>query len=138
MILGDGVERKSLEDFIVCNDMETYVLIPGFSNNPYEPIYQSDLFVCSSRAEGFSLVIAEAMTLGIPVVSTCCMGPNELLQDGKCGMLVDNSEEGLYIGLKSVLNNMSKMNDYVEVAQERIKEFILQTVIRQIELLIDE
>ncbi len=137
VILGNGVERNSLEDYMVCNDMETYVSIPGFSNNPYEQINQSDLFVCSSRAEGFSLVIAEAMTLGVPVVSTCCMGPCELLQEGKCGMLVDNSEEGLYTGLNSALNNMSKLNDYVEIAQERIKVFIPQTVIGQIELLID-
>ena len=135
VILGDGTERNSLENYIVCNDMESYASIPGFSNNPYEQIYQSDLFVCSSRAEGFSLVIAEAMTLGVPVVSTFCMGPNELLQDGKCGMIIENSEEGLYIGLKYALNNMPKMNDYVEVAQERINEYSLQTIIKSIELL---
>ena len=138
VILGDGTERNSLENYIVRYEMETYASIPGFSNNPYEQICQSDLFICSSRAEGFSLVIAEAMTLGVPVVSTCCMGPNELLQDGKCGMIVENSEEGLYTGLKYALNNMSKMNDYVEVAQVRIKKYSLQAIIKLIELLFDK
>lgn len=137
-ILGEGLERDTLEVFIESNDMSSYVSIPGFSDNPYQQISESDIFVCSSRAEGFSLVIAEAMVLGIPIVSTYCSGPNEILENGKCGVLAENSEEGLYIGLKSALNNMAKMNDYVVVARERIKDFLPQLIIRQIEILFDE
>ena len=136
-ILGEGQERKNLEDYVAKNAMESYVSLRGFCENPYSHLINSDLFVCSSRVEGFSLVIAEAMLLGVPVISTYCSGPNELLQDGKYGMLVENSEEGLYMGLKSALN-MPKKNVCIEVAQERIKDFLPQMIIRQIEVLLDE
>ena len=91
------------------------------------------MFVCSSRAEGFSLVIAEAMALGIPVVSTYCSGPNELLQDGKYGMLVENSEEGLYRGIEDAVANMDRMKDYAKAAQIRIQDFAPQTIIKEVE-----
>lgn len=136
LILGDGDERPALEAYIGNNDMDSYVSLPGFSTNPYRQIKESDIFVCSSRAEGFSLVIAEAMALGVPVVSTYCSGPNELLEEGKCGMLVDNSEDGLYLGLKEALANMEQMNKYIPSAQDRLQDFVPQNIIKKIELLI--
>ena len=138
LILGDGVERETLERYIENNDMHSYVSLPGFSENPYQEMSESDLFVCPSRAEGFSLVIAEAMVLGIPVISTYCSGPNELLQEGKYGMLVENSEKGLYAGLVNALNDMERMRDYAKAAQERIYDFIPSQIINQIESLIDD
>lgn len=109
LILGEGEERKSLEQYICENKMQSYVTLPGFDKNPYRHLVNSDLFVCSSRAEGFSLVIAEAMALGVPVLSTYCSGPNELLGEGKYGMLVKNTEEDLYQGLKAVLVDSEKI-----------------------------
>lgn len=103
MILGEGTGRKELEEYIAEHDMKQYVSLPGFKPNPYQEMRSSDLFVCSSRAEGFSLVIAEAMVLGLPVISTYCSGPNELLEEGKYGILTENSEDGLYRGLKGYL-----------------------------------
>ena len=102
-ILGEGVERQSLENYIEKNSMASYVSLPGFSENPYKQLINSDMFVCSSRAEGFSLVIAEALLLGIPVISTYCSGPNELLDGGKLGLLVENSNKGCRY--KSILSS---------------------------------
>ena len=137
-ILGDGIERDMLEEYINGNDMHSYVSLPGFVDNPYQEMAASDIFVCSSRAEGFSLVIAEAMALGIPVISTYCSGPNELLQKGKCGMLVDNSENGIYHGLENVLLNKEQMADCIEAAREKIFGFSPTIIINQIEALLDD
>ena len=137
LILGDGDERPALEAYIGNNDMDSYVSLPGFSTNPYRQIKESDIFVCSSRAEGFSLVIAEAMALGVPVVSTYCSGPNELLKEGECGMLIENSENGLYLGLKEALENIEQMKQYVPTALDRLQEFAPQNIIKEIERLID-
>ena len=133
LIIGDGEEKKKLEDLINNNAMNSYVSLPGFSENPYHQLSEADLFVCSSRAEGFSLVIAAAMALGITVVSTYCSWPNELLQDGKYGMLVENSEEGLYRGIEDAVTNMDRMKDYAKVAQIRIQDFAPQTIIKEVE-----
>lgn len=138
LILGDGSERKSLEKYVESHNMQSYVSLPGFSDNPYQEMSESDIFVCSSRAEGFSLVIAEAMALGIPVISTYCSGPNELLQEGNYGLLVDNSEDGLYVGLVNALNDVQRMRDYAKAARRRIQNFIPSQIIDQIDLIIDD
>ena len=138
VILGEGAERETLEKYIESHNMQSYVSLPGFLENPYQEMSESDLFVCSSRAEGFSLVIAEAMVLGVPVVSTYCSGPNELLQDGRFGMLVENSEEGMYRGIEDALINMDRMKDYAKAARERIHDFIPSQIIIQIESLMDD
>ena len=74
-LLGEGAERKHLESIIEKEGLQEAVHLLGFQRNPYALLSKMDLFVCSSRAEGYSLVIAEAMTLGLPVVSTDCAGP---------------------------------------------------------------
>ncbi len=133
MILGEGEERPKLEDYIIKNNMQSYVSLPGFDKNPYHHLINSDLFVCSSRAEGFSLVLAEAMALGIPVISTYCSGPNELLEEGKYGLMVENSELGLMDGLEKALNNRGKMKEFSIWAMKSISKFAPNNIIRQIE-----
>ena len=92
-LIGMGVEESSLKKQAADLGIEDNVTFTGFLKNPYSLMSQMDLFVCSSRAEGFSLVIAEAMILGLPVVSTNCSGPNELLSGGKYGILCETYDE---------------------------------------------
>ena len=120
LILGEGEERSKLEQYIHSHHMESYVSLPGFDANPYEKMINADLFVCSSHVEGFSLVIAEAMALGIPVVSTYCAGPNELLEEGKCGLIVKDTEENLYKGLVFAMGEEMQENGFVQRATQRI------------------
>jgi len=131
-ILGEGVERQPLENYIEKNSMTSYVSLPGFCENPYKQLVSSDLFVCSSRAEGFSLVIAEALVLGIPVISTYCSGPNELLNGGKQGLLVENTNEGLYTGLRNFLINKSILPqvNFEEFAHKFDAEKVMEEIYR--------
>lgn len=138
MILGEGMEREPLERFVAVNGMHSYVSLPGFSENPYPQMAESDLFVCSSRAEGFSLVIAEAMVLGIPVVSTYCSGPNELLHEGKYGLLVENSEEGLFQGIKILLDDPTKLKELRMSSLSRGGMFDTDEAMRRIEQMFEE
>ena len=78
-IIGEGTEFQNLAKQVKEIGMEPHVTFTGFLKNPYSLMSKMDLFVCSSKAEGFSLVIAEAMILGIPVISMDCSGPKELI-----------------------------------------------------------
>ena len=103
-IIGEGSERNNLEQLISDYNLCGNVNLLGFIKNPFTLLKKMDLFVCSSRAEGFSLVIAEAMTLGLPVVSMDCAGPNELLDGGKYGLLCSDYEQ-LYKEVKRIMSS---------------------------------
>lgn len=92
-IVGSGTQKESLMNLVRKMNLEENVTFTGFIRNPYSLMAQMDLFVCSSRAEGFSLVIAEALTLGVPVVSMNCAGPRELVNIQGSGTLCDSYED---------------------------------------------
>ena len=76
------------------SDVYTFL---GFHKNPYPFVARADLFVCSSRREGFSTAVTEALVLGIPVVSTNCSGTYELRwKNGEYGIITDNSEQAIF------------------------------------------
>lgn len=122
-IIGEGIERNYLESIIVEEGLQEAVHLMGFQRNPYALLSKMDLFVCSSRAEGYSLVIAEAMTLGLPVVSTNCAGPNELLDHGKYGLLVDNDDACLCEGISTIINDSKLREDLKQKSKERSHTF---------------
>ena len=133
-ILGEGWGRSSLEELIEKYNLYNIKLL-GYKDNPHKYIKEGNLFVCSSRNEGFSLVIAEAMILGLPVISTNCSGPNELLNFGEYGFMVENTEEALYKGLKEILRDEEKLRYYIEKSKERINFFNYKDRISDIERL---
>jgi len=102
VLVGEGGERQSLQALARRLGVEGSVRFAGFQENPYPFIANADVFVSSSLSEGHPLVIGEALLLGIPVVATDCSGSSGILGGGSYGMLVDNSAEGLFEGLRSM------------------------------------
>lgn len=89
VILGEGKERTMLQRLARELDIEADVSMPGHVDNPYACMRRAALFVHTSRVEGFGNVIAEALAVGTPVVSTDCRhGPREILDNGRFGPLV--------------------------------------------------
>ncbi|MDF1526208.1 MAG: glycosyltransferase [bacterium] len=107
IILGEGRRRSSLEKLVSRLGLNEYVELPGFVVNPFAYLARSDLFVLSSLWEGSPNVLAEALALGIPVVSTDCdSGPHEILQEGRYGRLVPvNDIEKLADAMICTLSN---------------------------------
>lgn len=69
-IIGEGPFRKDMEIFIAENNLQTNLFLLGFKSNPYSYLASADLYVQTSRHEGFGLSIAEARLLNVPVVTT--------------------------------------------------------------------
>ena len=88
IVLGEGKRRPRLLSLARRLGVAEHVDLPGFVDNPYAFMARASLFVLSSRYEGLSTVLIEAMACGCPVVSTDCPhGPREILEDGKHGPL---------------------------------------------------
>jgi len=82
LILGDGPERDSLTKKVESLGLSGRVVMPGFAANPFPTLRRADFFVSPSNAEGFPNSLLEAMSVGLPVISTNCpSGPAEVLAD---------------------------------------------------------
>lgn len=122
-VVGDGCDMDKLRDYVQQNGLNDSVRMFGYLDNPYPYMKTVDLFVCPSRAEGFGLVLVEAMILDLPVMSTDCAGPREILDGGKFGMIVENSVDGIYNGIKEFAENPSLLEKYTVLSKERREEY---------------
>lgn len=137
-IIGVGAEESKLKQYIEENNL-TNVTLLGYKKNPYKYIRESDLFVCSSRAEGFSTVVSEAVILEKPIVTTDCSGMKEMLgENNEYGIVTKNDEEALYAGIKEIILDKNKYNYYKNKIKERKEIFDIDKSIESIERVFED
>ena len=112
VILGEGEERDALLSLAQELGVAEDVSLRGVVDNPIAWFAKSDLFVLSSRCEGQSLVLIEALVAGVPIVSTDCpSGPREVLENGRFGALVPvDNVAALSEAMSRVLNKTPKID----------------------------
>lgn len=105
IIVGDGALKAKLQEQIQSLSLEGNVLLVGSTYSVSEYYDKADLFLMSSSSEGFGNVIVEALSFGLPVVSTDCQsGPSEILAAGEYGVLTPVGDaEALAAGVKQAL-----------------------------------
>ncbi|MFN4242089.1 MAG: glycosyltransferase family 4 protein [Tepidisphaerales bacterium] len=86
-LYGDGPERSRLQRLVRRLELQTRVTFHGMIPRPHEALANLDLLVLPSEAEGFGLVLAEAMAAGVPVVATAAPGIVDVVTDGVTGLL---------------------------------------------------
>ena len=92
-IFGSGDEEQALRKQLAEKPLEERILIHQASSHIFDEFQNSDFFVFSSRFEGWGLVLVEAMSCGIPVVSfRCDYGPEDIITDHTDGLLVKNGD----------------------------------------------
>lgn len=111
-IVGDGPEQETLQKLVSEEQVEDCVFLLGLKQNPYPYIRCADCFVLCSDFEGYGIVIKEALLLQTPIISTDVVGPREILQEGRFGLIVETSDEMLYNGMESVLKDAQILEHY--------------------------
>ena len=137
-ILGIGEEQNYLESKIKAYGIENSFVLLGFRENPYSYVENADLYVCSSRREGFSTAVTEALIVGTPVISTDCSGAKELLgENNEYGLVVENSTEGIYQGMKRMLENPEMLKTYKKQAKIRGSFFSREKTVQAVEEMLE-
>ncbi len=138
-ILGTGKDQERLEACAAENGISDSFTFLGFHDNPYPYVANADLFVCSSRREGFSTAVTEALVLGVPVVSTKCSGACELLGDNnEYGIVVEQDEEALLAGIRRLLDDPELLAHYRRQAEIRGKTFQTENTVKAVEEMLTE
>lgn len=133
LIMGDGEEKENIKKIIAETNLGDTVKILDFQTNPYKYIAHSDVYVCSSYAEGYSTAVSESVALNVPVITTECSGMREIFGENECGIICENSEDGLYSAMKKVLENPSLLEKFSAEEKKRANDFSLKKRMKTIE-----
>lgn len=137
IIIGDGFDFDNIQTKLNQLGLQETVKMLGFRSNPYPYLKKSDFYIMSSRHEGFPTIIAEALILNKPVVSTDVSGIKDLLQDGKLGLITPNSEDGIYEGMKQFLTNSELSKQYEKEIADTDLPFVLEKSVAHLQEIID-
>lgn len=151
-ILGSGELTTALQAFVNQNDLGNRVNLPGKVSNVKEYLINNDCFVLSSNTEGFPNVLLEAMSVGLPVISTNCLsGPLEILNDNepvhitegefylaKNGILINvDDEKALSKAIAYYENNSQERKKYADLGFQKSKQYDLPEIYKKVKMLID-
>jgi GalNAc-alpha-(1->4)-GalNAc-alpha-(1->3)-diNAcBac-PP-undecaprenol alpha-1,4-N-acetyl-D-galactosaminyltransferase len=118
IIVGEGPERKSLEQQITALGLNHRVTLLGRVASPQAYYTSAKIFASSSRVEGFPMVLIEAMAHGLAVVSfDCASGPADIIDNGVNGLLVPAQDiDQLALGLKRLIDDEQLRNSLAKQA----------------------
>ena len=136
-IIGDGYDFEKIKKLKEDLNLGDYAEMTGFSENPYPYLKAANFFVLSSRYEGFPTVLSEAVTLKKNIIATDVSGAREILENGNLGLIVENSEEGLYEGLKKALQDHEIFLEFQQNLNNHVLPFSLENSVREIMDIID-
>ena len=111
--IGIGPLKEEIEKYIKDNNLENHFKLLGVKSNPYPFIKDCDIYVQTSRFEGFGIAIAEARMLNKPVVTTRFDAVYNQMKDRKNGLVVDMNSQGIVNGILELINNKKLTNEII-------------------------
>ncbi|MDF2933105.1 MAG: glycosyltransferase [Chryseobacterium sp.] len=138
LIVGDGYDFENIKHLKTELGVDETATMLGFTDNPYPYFKNSDFYILSSRYEGFPTVLFEAITLKKKIIATEVSGVNEMLNNGELGLIVENSEEGIYMGMKKALTNPDFFSGFTEKLKNYTMPFNLDHSVARIVSVLDE
>ncbi|MDQ1159712.1 glycosyltransferase involved in cell wall biosynthesis [Chryseobacterium sp. SORGH_AS 447] len=138
LIVGDGYDFENIRKLKSDLGVDKTAVMLGFTDNPYPYFKNADFYILSSRYEGFPTVLFEAITLKKKIISTEVSGSAEMLNNGELGLLVENSEEGIYSGMKRALSHPESFEKYSENLKSYEMPFTLKNSVDKIISVLDD
>lgn len=131
-VLGEGMERSSLEKQIEEAGVKDSFLLPGGVKDVKEELSKSDILCLTSEYEGFGIVLIEAMTLGIPVVAMEYVGVHDIIENQKDGMIVPFGDvEGYASCLRKLMTDASLRERLAQNALTSVRKFDKEQVMQK-------
>jgi glycosyltransferase involved in cell wall biosynthesis len=139
-VLGEGSQRQSLEALREELKLTERVSFVGTVKNVPEFLQHSDLFILSSRVEGFPLALCEAMACGVPVIATdCAASIREIVRDGIDGIIVPSeTAKTLALAISDLMNNPERRREMARRGLEITKKLNLSAIMSNWEKLLSE
>jgi GalNAc-alpha-(1->4)-GalNAc-alpha-(1->3)-diNAcBac-PP-undecaprenol alpha-1,4-N-acetyl-D-galactosaminyltransferase len=139
IIMGEGSDRESLETMRDGLGLRDRVLMPGTVRNTSAVLQQAELFVMASRFEGFPMAHCEAMSSGLPIVSTDCeSGPREIIRQNVDGLLVETGNvDAIAAGMETLMSNHMLRKQFATRAPDVLDRFGIDKIISQWEMLMN-
>jgi glycosyltransferase involved in cell wall biosynthesis len=123
-ILGQGDLELDLRQRIAAAGLADCVTLLGFHANPYKFMAAADVFVLTSKYEGFGNVLIEAMASGVPVVATASFGTRDIIQHERSGLLIEaHDAASVAASLERVLTDSALRARLTAAGRERAREF---------------
>jgi len=132
VILGEGAEREALQALIQARGLRDRVTMPGRVGNMADWYANSKMYVLSSRVEGLSNTLLEAMAMGLPVVAfDCDTGPREIIRNSSDGVLVkpNGDVEALARELIHLMSDQTRQQQLSLSGQHVRERFALSTIL---------
>lgn len=130
-IVGDGPERKRLEHLVVALGLQNHVIFTGEQRDVYRYYWLFDCFVLSSKSEGLSIALLEAMSKGLPIVTTGVYGEHDVITDGKHGFVVSGEREEDFVAAFMRLYTNDELRERIYDANVALvkKKFHIRNVV---------
>ena len=126
VIYGDGQDKDKIESFVEASGLREHIVLAGYTQHAEQDIYNASAFVLSSDYEGIPNALIEAMSVGVPCVSTDCSpgGAALLLEDGENGFLVPKGDaRAIADRVAQIVENESVANRFSQNAPAITKKF---------------
>lgn len=129
-IYGDGNLRAELVKQIKDSGLEGVVNLMGRSTEIYKKLRDASFYVMSSRFEGFPMVLIEAQSQGLPIVSfDCPNGPSDIIENGVNGILVeDQNKEKLYEGICYMIEHPEERKMMGKKSSDNVTQYSVEEI----------